>query len=87
MESILSGRMRMNTDNELRVFAENVAYLRKKHGYSRRKMAQLLNTSSYTIAQLESGTVPRRLGASFLLRITDVFGIRPEAMLKPLDGQ
>jgi len=68
-----------NIENErqLKNLANNVAWLRKKYKFSKKKMAELLCISVSSLNKLESGQIPQRLGVDILFKIWEHFGIKP----------
>lgn len=58
-------------------FLYNIARLRKENGYSRKEMAQLLNISVWRLTQMERGTLPPTTDVELVMRIYEVFGVRP----------
>ena len=78
----------ISTDHELANFMYNVAYLRRKHGLSRSRMAAILGISVKTLDHIEQGDFPKNLPAEVLFHILRWFGILPGRMLSDrLDAQ
>ena len=69
-----------NNRRELEIFMENVVFLRKAHGYSKKKMAELLCISVGTLNKIEKGVMPEQLGVSTLFEIYDKFNVLPSKM-------
>lgn len=68
-------------------FMHNFAYLRRKFGISKRKMAELLKIGVDSINKLECGELPPRLSTEVIFRIEKCFGIEPKDLLgKHLDA-
>lgn len=61
-------------------FCVNVYYLRKKHGLSKREMAQILGVGIKTLNVLEEGVLPQRLGCAVLVRASEHFGISTDQL-------
>ena len=59
-------------------FMYNVAWLRKHHGLSKKKMAGLLRIREETLTRLKRGGMPPKLSAEIILNIWDHFGIHPK---------
>lgn len=73
----------MNTKKEqLLIVCDNIKFLRKKAGYSKKRMAETLDVSVRTISMLERGIVPERLSCQLLFNAQAEFGINPTDLLK-----
>lgn len=66
-----------NNEDALKAFLINVRRLRKENKLSKKKMAELLNISVYTLNKIERGVFPPRLTIEPIFLIYDVFGVRP----------
>ncbi len=66
--------------NELEIFMENVVFLRKTHGYSKRKMAELLCISIGTLNKIETGVFPKQLDVDVFWQVADVFRVSPSRL-------
>lgn len=75
----------MTTDEQISVFCNNVKFLRKKHGLSKKEMAKRLHIGVRMLSKLESGIVSDRLGADILVWIHMEFGILPSQQFLPLE--
>ena len=53
----------------------NVAYLRKKNGYTRKQMAEIMGVSLRTINMFEKGEHPPRLSCHYLYNLKPHFKI------------
>ena len=71
--------------NELEIFMENVVFLRKTHGFSKRKMAELLCISVAALSKIENGVFPKKLDVDVVWQIFDVFNIPPGRIFVPHD--
>ena len=56
-------------------FLQNIAWLRKHHGLSKREMAQRLSISVGTLNKIERGVLPPRLGCEILFAVYRCFGV------------
>ena len=66
-----------NNDKEIKIFCENIKYLRKEKGLSKKEMAKKLGISTASLSILESGKLPPRLTVEPLFHIHKNFGISP----------
>ena len=73
------------TQQELTDFCKNLGNLRRKNGYSKKKMAELLGISVYHLTKLEKGEIPPMISAGIFFRVQEVFGIPVCRQLFPLD--
>lgn len=69
------------TEEQLKNFACNVAWLRKTFGYSKKKMAQIMGISVWSLNKLERGEIPPRLEVDVVVAIARHFGLMPSAQL------
>lgn len=69
------------SDTQLEIFSCNVAWLRKQHNLSKRKMAQILEIGVQGLSRIENGEIPPGLGIDIFFAIQDHFGIRPSQLL------
>lgn len=60
---------------------KRIRSIRERLGYSQERLAQLLNVSRVTVAQIEAGR--RKLSASDLKKLSDVFQIPADYLLNP----
>ncbi|MFR1435656.1 MAG: helix-turn-helix domain-containing protein [Acutalibacteraceae bacterium] len=74
----------MNSHDEIKIFMDNVLYLRKSYGYTQKQMADRLDISLYQLRLLEKGVLPKNLSTAILFRIHDVFAIHPKDLFRPL---
>jgi len=69
--------MSIENDLEWTVFANNIAYLRKANGLSKRTMASLLGIGIESLTKIEKGICPERLSAGIIFEVYRIFGISP----------
>ena len=60
----------------------NIAYLRKRHGFSKKKMAEILNIGVWSIDRIEEGVLPERLKVDVVFEIEKYFGIHPAELFE-----
>ena len=65
-------------EREEQNFLHNIAWLRKHHGLSKKRMAEVLGVGVGSLNKIENGEMPSRLGVRVFLRIYAYFGIRPK---------
>ncbi len=70
--------------DELKIFAENVAHLRRRHGLSKKDMAKLLGIGMCSLNKLEKGEFPPRLTVEVNMRIYLYFGIYPSDQFRKI---
>jgi len=54
-------------------FCRNVRTLRKKYGLTQKQMAEIMNTSVYSVRLLEQGKLPLHLPYTVLYGLADYF--------------
>lgn len=59
----------------------NIAWLRKHHAISKRKMAKILGIGIATLNRIESGELPSSLGGGALVRMYAYFGVRTDELI------
>lgn len=74
----------MNKESEIKVFTDNLRYLRKKHGFTQRQAAALLGVGVHSISLLEKGVLPPRLGVLFVEKAAKLYHVRISALFYPL---
>ena len=74
----------MDKGNEIKIFTDNVLYLRKSYGYTQKQMADRLDISLYQLRLLEKGILLKSLSTAVLFRIHDFFAIHPKYLFRPL---
>lgn len=63
----------------------NLRYLRAKHGYSKKKMAEICGIGVASLNRIEQGDMPpRAIHLGKLQRIAEHFQLPPETLLTPL---
>lgn len=67
-----------NQHEEFENLVHNIAWLRKDHKISKKRMAEILDISIKTLNKIESGILPPRLGAKTLCNIYYYFDIPVE---------
>ena len=67
-------------EQEIKIFCDNLATLRKRKKLSLARMATKLNISVKSLKLLEAGTLPPRLSTTILFTIEKKFGIAPADM-------
>ena len=73
------------SDSRLSLFCENFTKLRKKHGYTKKKMSEICGISVATINKMEKGIFPIRLKVDIFEPLYYHFGIRSDYMFVPWD--
>lgn len=66
--------------NENQIFCNNMLKLRNHFGMTQRDFAKALHIGVHSLAMIEKGNIPDRLGATILIRIYHCFGIMPSEM-------
>lgn len=66
---------------QLKILAQNIAWLRKENRLSKKEMAALLEISVQSLTRLENGEVPPRLPVHVIFNIYNHFGILPKEQL------
>ena len=69
------------------IFLYNIAWLRRHHGLSKKKMAELLKIGIGSLNKMESGKMPPQLSVAILFAVQDSFGIRPQDLLMQRLGE
>ena len=64
-------------ETNLNNFANNISYLRKHYGISKKRMSELLGISTATLNKIENGILPKRLSVEILYNIECNFRISP----------
>ncbi len=77
----------MNKNYEIKVFCENVQYLRMSNNLSYKEMADILHISVKTLKLLEAGELTRSVGVDVVWRINKYFGITPSQQFKYLQSK
>lgn len=66
--------MIINND-AIKIFSQNVMYLRKSHNITKKEMAKILGIGINSLNKLEQGILPPRLSVKILFRAKNYFGI------------
>lgn len=59
------------------IFGENIAWLRKHHGISKKRMAQIMGIGVASLNKIEQGELPPRISANIFFHIHRHFNITP----------
>jgi len=73
-----------NIKDEINNFINNIAYLRKKNGLSKKEMANVLNISVYVLNKIEKGELPKKLSVEIVFNLQKYFKISPEKQFKKM---
>lgn len=63
------------TDRAIANIMHNVVYLRKKNGYTRKQMAEIMGVSMRTMYMFENGIHPPRLSCNYIYYLSKHFNI------------
>ncbi len=74
--------LRNNINDEINNFINNIAYLRKKKGLSKKEMANVLNISIYALNKIERGELPKKISVEIIFNLQKNFKISPEKKSK-----
>lgn len=69
--------MTEKTKTEIQIFMQNVAWLRKKNGLTKKEMAEILGISVFSLNKIEKGVFPPRVSVEVVFRIYDRFRVNP----------
>ncbi len=69
------------SNREWEIFANNVKWIRKTYGISKKKMASLLKIGIGSLNKIENGEMPPRLTIEIFFIIYKFFGIHPKDQL------
>ena len=67
---------------EIEIFCNNIVFLRKQYGLSKRKMAEMLHIGVNSLNSIENGRLPPRISIDIFFRVWGVFGIKPGEQLE-----
>lgn len=67
--------------SDIQILLHNVAFLRKHHNLSKKKMAQLLHIGIGSLNKIESGVLPERLSAEILVHLANHFNYTTAELL------
>lgn len=71
---------------ECSCFLNNVLWLRKHNGLSKKEMAKKLNISIKTLNKIENGELPEKLSVEIVFDLYEHFGITPKTLFEtPLE--
>ena len=70
-------KIKETNEQELKIFTENIKFLRQKASFTQSQMAELLNISIGSLEKLESGVIPKRLSVEVVFKIMSVFKTNP----------
>jgi len=76
--------IRKNINDDINNFINNIAYLRKKSGLSKKEMATVLNISIYALNKIERGELPEKLSVEIVFNLQKHFKISPEKQFKKI---
>lgn len=74
----------MAQSHAIAIFCANIAYLRKTHGLSKRKMCRRLHIGLQTLQKLEKGILPPGLSSEIVIYAAESFGLSPSALFRHL---
>jgi DNA-binding XRE family transcriptional regulator len=74
----------MGSEKEIMAFCENVRYVRKKNGLSKKEMAKKLGIGVKSLELIESGSLPPRMSVRVVYMIYENFGILPKDIFYPI---
>ena len=73
--------IREATEQEVQILMQNITWLRKKYGYSKKMMAGILGIGLWSLNKIERGELPPKLSVELLITVWRRFGIYPSVML------
>lgn len=73
--------------SDIQNLLHNIAWLRKHHGLSNKKMAELLHISIPSLNKIENGVLPKRLSANVLFHLYNHFHLTPYELLTQRLGE
>ena len=73
--------MNQEAHSELGFLGENLVYLRKANGISKREMARIMVIGVQTLTKLERGELPPRMKVEALFRVQNRFGVPVHRLL------
>ncbi|MEE0947058.1 MAG: helix-turn-helix transcriptional regulator [Acutalibacteraceae bacterium] len=65
----------IDKESEIKTLLINIVLLRRKYNLSKKKMAELIGTSIYSINKIEKGICPKRMKIDVLFKIQNNFNI------------
>ena len=76
--------MTEETTREVQIFMQNVTWIRKKNGLSKKEMAEILGISVFSLNKIENGILPPKASVEIIFRIYDRFGVNPVSQFAKL---
>ena len=73
--------MNRYNDEDIENLIQNIKFLKKKNMLSKRKMADILGISIYSLNIIEKGEIPVRLTVDAIFGLSDYFKIKPAELL------
>lgn len=74
----------MCCQNQIVVLCRNISWLRKKHGLSKKKMAEILGVGVKTITLMEEDILPCRVGCDMLFNASEHFSVAVSELFRPM---
>ena len=72
--------IRDENKRQLNNFMNNIAFLRKRTGLTKNKMAEILHIGIKSLNKIERGKLPERLSVEVVYRAADYFHIAPDEL-------
>ena len=72
---------------EINNFINNISYLRKKSGLSKKEMANILNISVYELSEIEKGEIPKNASIEIIFNLQKHFKISPPKQFNSSQGK
>ncbi len=69
-------------DRDLQTLLHNIAWLRARHGISKRRMCRLLHIGAGTLERIERGELPPQLTIDVAFYIEKEFGVKPADLFR-----
>lgn len=73
----------MNNDQQLKILCANIKSLRLKFNITQAQLTQIMKISPKTLARLESGEVPARMGTKALVRFAQFLHVKMKDLFLP----
>lgn len=77
----------LENEEEIKILAKNIAWLRNENHLSKKEMAALLKIGIPSLTQIESGDLPPRLRVNIIFEVQKVFGIAPKTIFTQYLGK
>ena len=71
-------------EKQFKNFGKNISLLRKQHGFSKKRMCQILSIGVSSLNKLEQGIIPKRLSVDIVFRIEGFFKIPAKEQFKKI---